>query len=189
MKSCYCYEINQTYESIKACFKALGIPDNKYQRATNTLKHSQVVEIGGYHLGYTPEAVAQELNTWRAIPELDVEVNADGQVRKLSTKTLKNPTYDNLGYQYIMIRTSTGNKAYRIHRLVAQAFLPNYDEHLVVDHINGIRDDNRAENLCVKTQRENLAARDEKNAPLYQELRRLILTYGYDETMEILKKF
>lgn len=189
MKSCYCYETNQTYESIKACFKALGIPDNKYQRATNTLKHSQVVEIGGYHLGYTPEAVTRELNTWRAIPELDVEVNAEGQVRKLSTKTLKIPTYDSLGYQYLMLKTSTNYKAYRVHRLVAQAFLPNYDEHLVIDHINGIRDDNRVENLCVKTQRENLAARDEKNAPLYRELRRLILTYGYDGTMEILTKF
>ena len=189
MKTCYCYETNQTYESIKACFKALGIPDNKYQRTTNTLKHSQVAEVGGYHLGYTAEAVAQELDKWRPIPELDVEVNAEGQVRKLSTKTLKNPTYDSLGYQYIMIKTPTSYKAYRIHRLVAQAFLPNYDEHLIIDHINGIRDDNRVENLCVKTQSENLAARDERNAPLYQELRRLILTYGYDETMEILKQF
>ena len=189
MKSCYCYETNQTYESIKACFKALGIPDNKYQRATSVLKHSQVVEVGGYHLGYTPEAVVQEIDTWRPIPGLDVEVNANGQVRKLSTKVLKNPTYDNLGYLYIMIKTPTNYKAYRVHRLVAQAFLPNYNEHLVIDHINGIRDDNRVENLCVKTQSENLAARDERNAPLYKELRRLIVAYGYDKTMEILKQF
>lgn len=189
MKSCYCYETNCTYESIKACFKALNIPENKYQRATSVLKHSQVVEIEGYHLGYNAQIVEQEITTWKPIPELDIEVNTQGEVRKHSTKLLKIPTYDQLGYQYLMLKSAEGYKAYRVHRLVAQAFLPNYDPHLVVDHINGIRDDNRLENLCIKTQSENLAARDERNAPLYAELRRLILTYGYDKTLEILQQF
>ena len=118
-----------------------------------------------------------------------MEVNRKGELRKASTKTAKNPTYDSLGYQYIIVRGDNKSKAYRVHRLVAEAFLPNYDEHLIIDHLNGIRDDNRVENLCVKTQTENLAARDERNAPLYQELRRLIMTYGYDETLEILQQF
>ena len=191
MKTCYCYETKETYASIKACFEALNLPANKYQRATSSLRHSQVVEIQGYHIGYSEEEVKKELDLWRApYPDLDVEVTADGQARKKSTKTLKVPTYDGLGYQYILLKDETGAyKSYRIHRLVAKAFLPNFDECLVVDHLNGIRDDNRVENLSIKTQQENLAARDTKNKPLYEELRRLVKTYGYDKTYEILTRF
>ena len=34
-----------------------------------------------------------------------------------------------------------------VHRLVASAFLPKSSIGCVIDHINGIRDDNRVENL------------------------------------------
>lgn len=189
MKKCYCYETDKEYESIKVCLTELGLPESKYGRLTSTLRHSQVAEVDGYHIGYDRKTVADEISEWRQPrPNLDVEVNRKGEVRKKSTKTLKSPAYDNHGYLYLMISDGTGYKTFRVHRLVAQAFLPDYDEHYVVDHLNGIRDDNRVENLCIKTQTENLAARDENNKPLYQELRRLVMTYGYDKTYELLSK-
>ncbi len=43
--------------------------------------------------------------------------------------------------------TSIAKKNYKVHRLVAEAFLPDYSECLQVDHINGIRSDNRPINL------------------------------------------
>ena len=191
MKKCYCYETDKTYNCVKDFFKEVDINLNKYARTTTTLRYSQVAEVCGYHIGYEEAAVKQEVDQWRQpSPDLDVEVNREGQVRKKSTKLIKTPQYDQFGYQYLSIKSPEGKqKNYRVHRLVAQAFLPEYSEDLVVDHVNGIRDDNRLDNLAMKTQQENIQARDANNQPLYQELRRLVKTHGYEKTLEILRQF
>ena len=48
-----------------------------------------------------------------------------------------------------------GKKRHSVHRLVATAFCPGFASSLVVNHKNGVRTDNRAENLEWVTQAEN----------------------------------
>lgn len=48
-----------------------------------------------------------------------------------------------------------GRKAYRIHRLVAMFYLPDYSEELQINHKNGDKTDNRVENLEMCTNAEN----------------------------------
>lgn len=63
----------------------------------------------------------------------------------------------NKGYRAVKFKC----KPITIHRLVAKAFLPNYDERLQVDHINGNKIDNRLCNIRMVTVRQNAQNRKE----------------------------
>lgn len=71
-------------------------------------------------------------------------------------RILKQST-DSSGYKYVSLYNEElkKNKRYRVHRLVAVAFLPNPENKEVVNHKNGIKSDNFVENLEWATYGEN----------------------------------
>ena len=95
--------------------------------------------------------------------------------------------YVNKKTGYVIVTDKRDKTALRVHRLIMMTFCPidNPDDY-VVDHMNGIRNDNRLENLRWMTQEENLQKRDSNRANIQNNLLKIIQKYGYEETNKIL---
>lgn len=65
------------------------------------------------------------------------------------------PSLKKDGYLEIPLCKDKKRKYYRVHRLVAIAFIPNIENKPCIDHINTITTDNRVENLRWVTYKEN----------------------------------
>ena len=64
--------------------------------------------------------------------------------------------YDKDGYAIVSLRKDSKSYLRKVHRLVALTFIPNPENKPEVNHINGIRNDNRIENLQWVTRIENI---------------------------------
>ena len=76
-------------------------------------------------------------------------------INKNTGKKLKQLKNSQIGYKTVQLRSAKSIKVKYIHRLLAQAYIPNPLNKPQVDHINRIRDDNRLCNLRWVTQTEN----------------------------------
>ena len=98
---------------------------------------------------------------WRKINDFpNYSVSDEGQIRNDKTGTIRTLNYTYDGYAFITIKKNGKTYAPQIHRLVLQAFCPNENSSLQVNHINGDRKDNRLINLEWLTQQENLQKRN-----------------------------
>jgi hypothetical protein len=85
------------------------------------------------------------------------EINEEGQVRR-GNRILKIQKHTN-GYPYVVLCENGKPKSYRIHRLLADAFIPNPEKKPAINHIDSNRENNSLSNLeWVTTSENNLHA-------------------------------
>ena len=105
---------------------------------------------------YTEQELAAE--EWRDIAgyEGKYQISNLGRVLLLGvyrdgrrySQRIKKTRFGVCGYEYTILTDFAGNaKTWKIHRLVAMTFIQNPNEYPCVDHIDGVRTNNRVSNL------------------------------------------
>lgn len=112
-----------------------------------------------------------ENEVWKDIPRYEGLYQASnlGRIRSCARTIIRknkikqqfkgkilSPEDNGNGYLRLILYKNKKKNSEYVHRLVAQAYLKNYSNTLQVNHINGIKIDNRAENLEMVTTKENM---------------------------------
>lgn len=96
-----------------------------------------------------------EISNNGVIRSIEREVNCASGKRILKSRIMQHHMSSH-GYWYVRLSKLRTNKACRVHRLLAIAFLPNPDNKPEVNHKNSVRSDFRLENLEWATGSDNI---------------------------------
>ena len=93
---------------------------------------------------------------WRTVKEYsNYEVNQFGEIRHKKRKQILKPRRNNGGYLYVNFKINGKNTNFAIHRIVANAFIPNPNGYIEVNHKDYDRTNNSVSNLEWVTSSQN----------------------------------
>ena len=131
---------------------------------------------------------------WKDIPEYEglYQVSNLGKIKSLERYNYKGhhnlekilkPVLCKNGYYYVSLCKNKKVKSFQVHRIVANTFLNNKNNYPCINHINGVKTDNRVENLefCTYSHNEKEAYRI--------GLKKTIKTAQYDINGNLIKIF
>lgn len=162
-----CYNLDgslfKTFNSIKEA--SLFIEPTKRHRTVcsniaQCLNGENRVIAYGYKWKYSEQKLLDG-EYFKKHPTLDIMVSNFGRVKFLGKRKHKRITFGHIGKDgYCYIEEPNVRKKFRVHRLVAELFIPNPYGKEVVNHINTNRSYNRVENLEWCTKQENMLSRE-----------------------------
>ena len=112
-----------------------------------------MIDIKGYEDRY---AVDEDGNVW------SLNYRRSGKMKKLK------PCVTNKGYLMVCLYKDGKGKSLKIHRLMAEAFLPDFSEELQVDHIDRDKQNNNLSNLRMVTNAQNQWNQDSKGCSWFK---------------------
>lgn len=115
---------------------------------TIELPKGTIKKLIGRDLTWENNPVELDTFGWKDIENWDSYcVSTLGDILRKDKNNIIVPISDRDGYLQVRLSHHNKQKTFKVHRLVAQAFIPNPNNYPQVNHKNGIKSDNRVENL------------------------------------------
>lgn len=105
-------------------------------------------DVAGYEGFY-------QVSNFSRVKSLDRIIVQKNGIKKKIKERIVIQVKDSKGYYFVGLHKDSKIGQFRVHRLIAQYFIPNPQNKPHINHINGIRTDNRLENLEWSTVSEN----------------------------------
>lgn len=106
-------------------------------------------------INFTDFYEVSDLGRVRSTTHLTTQTNTLGTYTRVYLGKIIKPRKAKNGYLYVSIKIKGEFKSVKVHRLVAEHFIPNVENKPEVNHINGIKVDNAVSNLEWNTSSEN----------------------------------
>ena len=87
------------------------------------------------------------MERWSPIPNMHYSISSEGRVRNDETNKMKSMDATSDGYHKVDLYSNGKRTSVRVHRLVAEAFIPNPNKLPQINHIDGNKENNNVKNL------------------------------------------
>lgn len=139
----------------------IHLDGNRLNNCLNNLKwmsEKEKAEASIGHFAARPITTIQtdlEGEEWRRFRDTEYFISNKGRIKNMKTKRITLGSQADCGYKRFGIKMIDGNtKYFLVHQLVYECFVSsNFNE---INHINGIKTDNRVENLENVSHKENM---------------------------------
>ncbi|AYV78705.1 MAG: putative HNH endonuclease [Edafosvirus sp.] len=143
------YDLNnielKRFDSVKSAAESIKLTRHAIIRACNGKNKT----AGGFVWKYENQDKYKQINLkgMKKIDGFPYKINKLGEVYSITNKRILKPMLNAKGVTYVTLCNDDGKKNCYVHILVAKTFIKNPDKKPYVSHKNGIRNDNRMENL------------------------------------------
>jgi hypothetical protein len=106
-----------------------------------------MMEIWKEVVGYEGLYEVSSLGRVKSVGRLFMAIRHGSQTKITIRERILKQQFDVYGYKIVKLSANDSGKNIKVHRILAMAFLPNPENKPSVNHLNGIKSDNRVENL------------------------------------------
>ena len=149
---------NKVLEVCEKCYKEevyKKLPKEVKLKQNPNRKKSSYIPKGTYRTSIIAKDLEDEV--WKPIKDFEgyYEVSNKGRIKSSKRNIILNQGNITKGYLGVSLAKDGVSYSKRVHKLVADAFIPNIENKPYINHINGNKKDNRVENLEWCTPKEN----------------------------------